>query len=452
MNISRENIDELNGLIRVSIEKADYEANVEDVLKDYRKKVNMPGFRPGKVPAGLVKKMYGKAALVDEVNKILTQELSKYLVGEKLNILGEPLPNEDKQKEIDWDNDSDFEFIFDIGFAPEIKVSLDKRSKYTAYKIVIDDKMIDDQVKSYTSRFGKSEPTDVVEAESTVRGNIAQVDAEGNTIEGGAGAEMALISIDIIKDDEIKNTFVGKKAEDEVIFDIKKAYPNNTEIGYLLNIPKEEAAAIEGDFKITIKEINKFAEAEINEELFKQIYGDDTEIKDEAAFRAKVKSEIEEAYIPSSDYKFANDARDTLVDKATVEFPEEFLKRWLKATNKKLTDEQIEADFPLFITDLKWQIIKEEIIKENELKVEEPEVLELAREVAAAQFRQYGMFNVPDEHLDGFVQQMMSKEEDRNRLYSKKMEDKIMEVIKSKVSITEKELGKEEFDKLFEQK
>lgn len=452
MNITRENIDELNGLIRVSIEKADYEANVEDVLKDYRKKVNMPGFRPGKVPAGLVKKMYGKAALVDEVNKILTQELSKYLVDEKLNILGEPLPNEDKQKDIDWDNDTDFEFLFDIGFAPEVKVSLDKRSKYTAYKIAVTDEMIDEQVKAYTSRFGKNEATDEVGEDGTVRGNIAQVDADGNPAEGGASVEMALISIDVIKDEEIKKNFVGKKVDDEVVFDIKKAYPNDTEIGYLLNIPKEEATAIEGDFKITIKEINKFVEAEINEDLFKQIYGDDTEIKDENAFRAKVKSEIEEAYIPSSDYKFANDARDTLVEKATMEFPVEFLKRWLKATNKELTDEQIESDFPLFVTDLKWQIIKEDIIKENELKVEEPEVLELAREVAAAQFRQYGMFSVPDEHLDGFVQQMMSKDEDRNRLYTKKMEDKIMEVIKSKVNVTDKEVSKEEFDKLLEQK
>ena len=452
MNITRENIDELNGLIRVSIEKADYETSVEDVLKDYRKKVNMPGFRPGKVPAGLVKKMYGKAALVDEVNKILTQELSKYLANEKLNLLGEPLPNEEKQKDIDWDKDSDFEFIFDIGFAPEIKVNLDKRSKYTFYKIAVSDEMVNDQVKAYTSRFGKSESTDVVEAEGTVRGNIVQLNADGNVKEDGASVEMALISIDVIKDEEIKKNFVGKKVDDEVVFDIKKAYPNNTEIGYLLNISKEEAAAIEGDFKITIKEINKFVEAEINEDLFKEVYGEETEIKDEAAFRTQVKTEIEAAYIPSSDYKFANDARDTLVEKTTMEFPLEFLKRWLKATNKELTAEQIDSDFNLFITDLKWQVIKEEIIKENELKVEEAEVLDLAKDVAAAQFRQYGMFNVPEEHLEGFVQQMMSKEEDRNRLYSKKMEDKIMEVIKSKVNVAEKEVSREEFDKLFENK
>lgn len=450
MNITRENIDELNGLIRISIEKADYETKVEDVLKDYRKQVSMPGFRPGKVPAGLVRKMYGKAALVDEVNKILTQELSKYLVEEKLNILGEPLPNEDKQKEIDWDNDTDFEFLFDIGFAPEANVKLDKRSKFTMHKVIVSDEMIDQQVDSYTNRFGESKPTEEVDASGTVRGNIEQVDADGNVVEGGNSVEMALISIDVIKDEEIKNTFVGKKADDEVIFDIKKAYPNDTEIGYLLNIPKEEAAAIEGDFKITIKEINKFVPAEVNEELFKKIYGEETEIKDEKAFRAKVAEEIQEAYSPSSDYKFATDTRDTLVDKAKFEFPADFLKRWLAATNKELTMEQIEKDFELFIADLKWQLIKDEIAKENELKVEEEEVVALAKEVAAAQFRQYGMFDVPAEHLDGFAQQMLSKDEDRQRLYSKKMEDKIMDVVKDKVTVVEKEISKEEFDKLFE--
>ncbi|MFA9391236.1 MAG: trigger factor [Prolixibacteraceae bacterium] len=452
MNITRENIDELNGLIRVSIEKADYASQVEDELNNYRKKVNMPGFRPGKVPAGLVKKMYGKAALVEEVNKLLTKELSKYLVAEKLNILGEPLPNEEKQKNIDWENDTDFEFLFDIGFAPEVKLSLTKKNKFTQYKIAVSDEMIDEQVKTYANRFGKSEPTNAVDATGTVRGNIVQLDAEGNVLENGASVEMALISIDVIKDEEIKQNFVGKIVEDEVIFDIKKAYPNNTEIGYLLNIEREAAEAIQGDFKITIKEINTFVEAEQNEALYKQIYGDDTEINDEAAFRNKITTEILEAYLPSADYKFANDTRDLLVEKTELDFPVDFLKRWLKATNKELTPEQIDADFDLFVTDLKWQVIKEEIIKENDLKVEEAEVLELAAEVAAAQFRQYGMFNVPAEHLDGFVQQMMSKEEDRNRLYGKKMEDKIMEAIKSKVTVVDKELSKADFDLLFEQK
>lgn len=450
MNITREQINDLNGVIRVNIEKSDYESKVEKALKEYRKKANMPGFRPGMVPLGLIKKMYGKAALVEEVNTILTQELSKYLVDEKLNILGEPLPNDDKQKEIDWDNDTDFEFIFDIGFAPESKVSLDKRSKFAQYSVTVTDEMIDEQVKAYANRFGENKSTDIVEETGTLRGNITQLDADGNEAENGIKVEMALISIDVIKDEEIKKSFVGKKIDDEVVFDIKKAYPNNVEISYLLNIEKEAAENVDGNFKITIKEINTFVPAEVNADLFKNIYGDDTEIADEKTFREKVAAEISEAFRSSIEYKFATDTREQLVSKTKMEFPVEFLKRWLKATNKDITDEQIEAEFEMFLTDLKWQIIKEEIIKENELKVEENEVMDLAKEVAAAQFRQYGMFNVPDEHLDGFAKQMLSKKEDVNRLYNKKMEDKIMEVIKSKVNVEEKAVSREEFEKLFE--
>lgn len=450
MNITRENIDELNGIIRVSIEKADYEAKVEDVLKDYRKKANMPGFRPGKTPMGLVKKMYGKAALIDEVNKILTHELSKYLVEEKLDILGEPLPNEEQQKEIDWDKDADFEFVFDIGFAPEVKISLDKRSKYTQYNVEITDELINEQIKSYTNRFGESKDADEVEDESIVRGRLAQLDADGNEAEEGKQVEMAMLSVDVIKDEAIKKSFVGKKKGDEIVFDIKKAYPNDTEISYLLNIEKDKAASIEGDFKITISEIQKFQEAEINEELFKKVYGEETDIKDEKAFREQVRKEIEETYKPAVDYKFSLDARDAIVSKSKIDFPVDFLKRWLKATNKELTDEQIENDFEHFIDDLKWQVIKENITKENEIKVDESEVTQLAREIAAAQFRQYGMFNVPEEHLDGFAQQMLTKEEDRNRLYNKRVEDKVMDVVKSKVNIEEKTVSKEEFDKMLE--
>lgn len=449
MNITREQIDELNGIIRVNIEKSDYESKVELALKDHRKKASMPGFRPGMVPLGLIKKMYGKGALVEEVNTILTQELSKHIIDEKLNILGEPLPNDEQQKDIDWDKDENFEFVFDIGFAPEAKISLDKRAKFNRYKITVTDPMIDEQVEAYANRFGENKPSEISDDKSIIRGNIAQVDANGNILDDGHKAEMALISIDVIKDEEIKKMFVGKTANDEVVFDIKKAYPNNTEIAYLLNIDKKDAENIEGDFKITIKEINNFFAAEVNEDLFKKIYGDDTEIKDIKAFREKVATEISQAFTSSIDYKFAIDAREQMTNKSKMEFPVDFLKRWLKATNKELTEEQIESDFSLFIEDLKWQIIKEEIIKENELKVEEEEVVELAREVAAAQFRQYGMFDVPAEHLDGFAKQMLTKKEDANRLYNKKLEDKIMDVVKSKVSVEDKEISREDFEKFF---
>ncbi len=450
MKISRENIDEMNGLIRVSIEKADYEASVEGALKDYRRKVNMPGFRPGMVPAGLVKKMYGKAAMAEEINKILSDSLSKFIVEEKLDILGEPLPNEEQQKSIDFENDTDFEFLFDIGYSPEVKLTLDKRTKIPYYKIKVSEDLIDQQVEAYAMRFGANEPAEVIEEKETVRGDISQLDADGNVKENGLKAEMALISIDIIKDEEIKKNFIGKKVGDIIVFDIRKAYPNNTELAYLLNIDKKDAENVEGDFKIEVKEIHKFVPAIVNEELFKKVYGEETEIKDEAAFRSKVSEEIALAYESSSDYKFGFDAREVIMGKVKADFPEDFLKRWLIATNKELKQEELDAEFPHFLVDLKWQIIKEKIVKENEIKVEEEEVIALAREVAAAQFRQYGMFDIPVQHLDGFAKQMLEKKEDRNRLYNKKLDDKVMEVVKSKTAQEEKEVTKEEFEKLFE--
>jgi trigger factor len=450
MNITKENIDELNGIIRVSIEKADYETTVEQVLNDHRKKMNMPGFRPGKVPQGLVKKMYGKAALVEEVNKLLSNGLSKYIVEEKLEILGEPLPNEELQKSIDWDNDDEYEFVFDIGFAPDVKVSLDKRSKFPFYKIIVSEELIDQQISSYTARYGSNQPAEMVDAEATVRGDIVQLDETGNVKENGINAEMALISINLIKDEEIKNSFIGKKMDEDVVFDIKKAYPNDTEMAYLLNIEKKEAEGVDGNFKITIKEINQFVPAIIDNELYQKVYGEATDVTDEISFRQKVAEEIGRMFEPSIDYRFANDARDMLVGKVKMSFPEVFLRRWLLASNNELTQEQIDADFEHFMEDLKWQVIKENIIKDNELKVEEAEVIELARQIAAAQFRQYGMFDVPVEHLDGFAKQMLDKKEDRSRLFNKKMEDKIIEVIKSKVTLEEKEVSKDEFDKLFE--
>lgn len=450
MNITRENIDELNGIIRVSIEKSDYEANVAEVLKNYRKKASMPGFRPGKIPAGLVQKMYGKAALAEEVNKVLSNALTKYIFDEKLDILGEPLPHDELQKDIDWDKDTEFEFVFEIGMAPQIKLSFDKRSKYTQYEIEVAEEDIDKQVEAYASRFGSNAEADVCGDNNTLRGDFVQLNEDGSVAENGYTVEKAMISVEVIKDDAIKAQFNGKKVGDEVIFDIKKAYPNDTEIAYLLNIEKAEAEKVSGDFKYTIKEISTFVPAEINGELFKLVYGDDTDIVDVDGFRARIREEIAEGYKPSCDYKFSIDTREALVKKQKIEFPEEFLKRWLKARNSDLTDEMIENDFTMFLEDLKWQVIKENIVKEEGIKVDEEDVMNLARQMAAAQFRQYGMFNVPEEHLDGFAKQMLTKEDDRERYFRKAQEDKIFDAIKGKVSIEIKKVSKEEFEKMFE--
>ncbi len=450
MNITRVNIDELNAVLTILVEKSDYEATVNDVLKNYRKKANMPGFRPGMVPAGLIKKMYGKSALAEEVNKIISKSLTDYIYAEKLNVLGEPLPNEEKQMKIDWDNQSDFSFVFDIATAPKIEVVLDNNTTLPYYSIVANEELVNKQVEAYAGRLGENKVVDSIEEKDTVRGTFVQLDEAGNELVGGILADKVVIAIDVMKDEEIKASFIGKKAGDVVVFDPLKAYDNKHEVGHMLNISHEEAENISGNFSFTIEEVLRFEKAELTPELFGKIYGEESGITTEEEFKAKVKTEIEENFVYSSDYKFGIDARDVLVKNIPFDLPEAFLKRWIKVTNVKMTDEQIEADFDHFMLDLKWQLIKDKIVKDNELKVTEEDVHALAKEMAAMQFRQYGLGNVADEHLENYANQMMKSEEERRKVVSKAQEDVIIATIKTKVALDIKEVSNEEFNKMLE--
>ncbi len=448
MNITRENIDDVNAVIKIAIEKADYEKAVNDSLKDYRQKASIPGFRPGKVPVGLVKKRFGKSILLDEVNKILSQTLSKYLVEEKLNILGEPLPNEEQQKSIDWDNDEEFEFAFDIALAPEVKVELDENSKYDYYKIAVSDEMIDQQVDMATSQLGQNVQDDEVKEDSSVRGDFVQLDENGEEVEEGIQPKGVLLAVDRMKDEEIKNSFIGKKKDDVLVFDPVKAFDNRHDVGHMLNISHEEADELNSEFRFTITEILKFEKAEINEEFFKKLYGEETEVKTEEDFRKRIKEELENNLSHSSEHKFALDTRETLVENTKMDLPEAFLKRWLLATNKELTEEQLESDFEYFIKDLQWQLIKDSIGKENELKVEADEVQNFAKKLARAQYNQYGIYDIPEEQVDSFAKMILEKQEESERIYRKLYEDKVVAVVKEKVTLEEKEVSQEEFNEM----
>lgn len=450
MNINLENIDKVNAVINLTIEKTDYEKQVADVLKDYRQKASIPGFRPGKAPAGLIQKRFGTAVLVEEVNKLISQNLSKYMIDEKLPVLGEPMPNEEKQKSIDWEKDDSFEFAFDIALAPEVKVALDKRKKYTYYKIAVSDDMIQQQVDMAASQLGENVPAEEAKEDSTVRGNFVQLDTEGNEVEGGIAPEGVLLAVDKIKDEEVKNAFVGCKKDDSIIFNPIKAFENNHEVSHMLNIKHEEADTLESDFRYTLTEILQFKKAELNEDLFKKLYGEDTEIKTFEDFKAKIKEDLAKNLVFSSDHKFALDTRDALVEKTNLELPEEFLKRWLNAVNKELTQEQIEKEFPAFILDLKWQLIKDEIAKENEVKVEAEEAEEFAKKMALAQYQQYGINDVPEDQLESFAKMMLEKPEEKERIYKKLLEDKVVEVVKEKVTIQEEEITQEKFNEMMQ--
>lgn len=452
MNISRHNIDDLNAVLKLELGKEDYEERVTNVLKDYKKKANIPGFRPGKVPFGMINKMYRKPVLVEEINKLVSESISKYLVDEKLNILGEPLPHEGDQKLIDWDTDESFEFKFDLGISPEVDVKLTAKDKVPYYMIKVDDSLIDKYVDSYASRFGENIPVDKIEEKDLLSVSVEQLDADGNVMEEGLKNDEARVSVEVIKDKKIKESILKAKKGESVVVDIKKAYPNDTEIASILNLKAEEVAEVSGNFKFNINEIQRFIKADINQELFDKIYGEGT-VKDEKEFRAKVSEEAAQGLKRDSDYKFRIDVKESLVKKFKQKLPDEFLKRWLLAINEgKFSMEEIEKDFDKFTEDLKWQLVKDKIAKENEIKVDEADIKAAAMDNARMQFSYYGMNNVPDEHLEAFAQRTLEDQEQIRKIAEGKQEDKIIDFVKTVVKIDEKDIAAEKFNKMFEEK
>ncbi len=450
MNISRENVDELNAVLRIRIEEADYTGRVDEVLKDYRKKVTMDGFRPGKVPAGLVRKMYRKPVMVEEINKLISESISKYLADEKINILGEPLPREKEQEEIDWDEQKEFEFDFDLGLAPELDISLTQKDKVPIYEIQIDEKMVAESKESYARRMGKMIPVEQIEGSEIVKGDLMQIDREGNPIDDGILSQDAQFSMELIKDDKIKTSFLACQSGDTVDLDIRAAFPNDTEISSLLKIDKARVPEIVPIFRMHIKEISRFQKAEINQELWDILYGKD-EVKSEAEFEDKIREELHKAFARDSEYRFGIDAKKMMLKKLKFELPVEFLKRWLVVVNEgKFTAEQIDEDFPKFEDDLKWQLIRDQIVKDQEIKVEAEEIKEQAREIARMQFQQYGMMNIPDENLESYATEMLKNEDERRKAYEKILENKVINFLKASVKVDNKQITIEKFNKLFE--
>lgn len=447
MKVTRENIDDLNAVIKIFIEKSDYEEKVDKTLNDYRKKAQIPGFRTGRAPMGLIKRRFEKPTVVEEVNKMLVQNLNGYFTDEKLRILGEPLSSDEHQKSIDWENDENFEFAFDIGLSPEVDVQLDEDFKLDFYTITVSDEMVNERVEEITSQLGDFAEMETVSEKSLIRGDFVELDEDGNPKEDGIRAEEILVSLEMIRDEEIKKLFLGKQKTDSVIFDPVAAYQNRHEVGHLLKITHEEADQLNSNFQFTIYEISELQNAELNEELYQKVYGEETEIKTEEDFRNQLKEEIAESLLSSSEARFATDVREALLEKINPQLPEAFLKRWLQKTNKELDEEQIDQEFDGFLKDLRWQLIKEAIITDNELEVEKEEVLELARQVILAQYSYYGIYNLTEEQLDSFVKSMMNKPEDMERLYMQVLEKKVINLVRSKVTIENKEVSSEEFEK-----
>lgn len=449
MNIVRKDHDSVNASITISIEKADYSEKVEKTLRDYRKKANIPGFRPGMVPMGLLKKMYGKSILADEINKMLSDELYKYIRENNINILGEPLPNEEEQKDIDFNTQENFEFSFDLGLAPEFEVELNKKDKVKFYHIAASDEMVNNQVKSYTGRYGKYVQEETVEEKDMVKGLIVELEG-GQVKEDGIQVSDAVLTPAYMKDEASKNSFVGAKVGDQVTFNPKTAFENEAEIASLLKVKKEDVADLTADFLFTIESNTRYHEAEVNQELFDKVYGDGV-VSSEEEFIAKIKATIEDQLQQDSNYKFGMDAREALLKKYNdLVFPDTFLKRWLLLTNKELSADKIEEDYPKMISDLKWQLIKDKIARANNIQVENEDVQAYGRQIARAQFAQYGMTGLDDAILDNYAKDMFKNEEQLRNIIDRVAENKVVDVIKNTVKLDTKEVSIEEFNKMFE--
>lgn len=451
MNVTQTNVDNVNALLTVSVAKADYQENVEKSLKNFRKKANVPGFRPGTVPMGMVKKMYGKSVLAEEINKLVGENLYKYIQDNKLDVLGEPLPNLEKQQPIDFTTEGDYEFFFDVALAPEISLALSKEDKITLYKIEATEELVERQVAAYRQNFGKYESiTEETKDTDLLKGTVKELE-NGTPKESGISVEDGVLMPSYMKDEEEKAKFANAKVGDTIVFNPGKAYDGNeAEIASFLHIKKEEIQDIAAEFSFEIKDVTRYQESEMNQELFDKVFGENA-VTTEADFRTKVKETIEQQFAPDADYKFLLDARELLEQKVgELEFPDALLKKWLLETGKGKTAESVDAEYPAIIKDLTFHLIKEKIVKDNDLKIEEADVNEIAKQAAKAQFAQYGMMTVADEMVENYAKEILKNKESARNLVDRAMENKIITCLKSTLGVEEKAISIEEFKKFFE--
>ena len=453
MKITFDCPDKINGLLTMTIEPADYQEKVEKTLKDYRKKAQVPGFRPGQVPMGMVKRQYGTAVKVDEVNRLISEELYKYIQENKIKMLGDPLPNQEKQQPQDFEKDGELTFVFDIAVAPEFSVALTAKDKIDYYTINVDDKLIDQQVQMYQSQAGEFVKGEVFEGNDTLTGDLRQLDDKGNTLEGGITTESGMIMPAYIKADDQKKLFDGCKAGDIITFNPKKAYPDNdAEVAALLKVDKEQVKDLTSDFSFQVTEIRHYQPAEVNQQFFDRVFGEGA-VKDEKAFREKIAEQLKAQFAGSSDFKFMQDVRAHLEKKVgKLEFPEVLLKRIMVNNNKDKGEDFVEKNFEGSIKELAWHLIKEQIVAANEIKVEDDDVKRVAKEAIRAQFAQYGMSNVPDDVLENYAAEQLKKRENIDNFVDRAVDLKLTEALKNVVKLNEKSVSLEDFNKLMEEK
>ena len=447
MNISFENPDKVNGLLTITVEEADYQASVEKTLKDYRKKANYPGFRPGMVPMGLIKKQFGASAKMDAINKLIGEQIYKYMQDNKIQMLGEPLPSE-KQEAQDLEKPAPYTFAFDIAVAPEFKIELNGHNKIDYYTITVDDALIDRQVDMFASRSGSYEKAESYEDNDMLKGDLRELDEQGNTKEGGVTVEAASIMPNYIKNEAQKALFNGAKLGDIITINPSEAYESEAEIASLLKVERDRVKDFKGNFSYQITDIQRYKKHPVDQELFDQMFGKDT-VKDEKAFREKIAEGLKAQLAVDADYKFILDVRAYCEKKVgRLQFPDALLKRIMLNNNKDKGEEFVEKNYEQSVKELTWHLIKEQLVAANQIKVDDADVLNAAKETARVQFAQYGMNNVPDEYVENYAKEILKKRENVDGLVDRAVDIKLTAALKKVVKLNEKEISLDDFNKM----
>ncbi|SDD53771.1 trigger factor [Pedobacter soli] len=443
MNITQEKTGNLNAVVKIKIAPADYSGKVEKAIKDQAKKAQLPGFRKGMVPAAHIKKMYGKSILVEEVNNLLNDTLSNYIAEQKLEILGQPLPQMDDEREFKWDNTDEFEFDYELGLAPAFDVNVSSKDKYTEYVVKADKETLESRIKNIRRSYGKMTNPEVSAEGDVLYVELTQLGADGAVFEGGISST-ATLRLDLVKDKKILKSLVGLKKEDEVTVDLVKAFDDAAVVAKALNISEEDAADLKSNFKLAVKNVNRLEESDLNQEFFDKLFGEGT-VTDEAGFRTKITEEVESMFKQDAERKLSNDIYEDLLKKHTFELPDEFLRRWLKATNEKLTDEELAEGYDDFAKNLKWTLIENKIIKDNSIEIKYEDVVQAAKAKLDAQFRMYSPSPLPEDQLAQYAVQFLQEKENANRVFEEVKALKTFEQIKTIVTLEQKDIDYDKF-------
>lgn len=451
MNITQEKIDDLNAIIKVCLKEEDYKAKVDAQLKEYRRKANVPGFRKGSVPIGMIKKMVGTNLLVEELNKILSNSLQDYLTKEKIEVLGNPLPKLEEEEKIDWENQKEFEFNYEVGLVPHIKLDKLDKYKFDIYKILVTDKDVQKYVEDLSRRYGKMTNPEKAEAEDMLFGKFEELDAKGDLKENGITHSSVLI-INAITDKKLQKELIGAKQGDTFKIDPKTISEHESDQAEALGIDLIQLKSIISKFNFTVEKVNRVVPSDLNQALFDKVFGTDV-VKSEKEFNAKIADELSKGLTIDSENKFLMDVRFEMLKSLNLKLPDAFLKKWIAASNENpISEAQIEEEYVQYAESLKWQLIKNKIIEQNDIKVSSEDVIAYTKRLLTQQMTSMGMKDIDDEQLSQTTNNVLQNQEEARRIYEMIYDEKLKDIFKSTFKLKEKQIEREKFIALVNKK